>query len=628
MATLKDAINTARQEPDSERSIKLMAAIHSGKMDSIATQEGLNLTNFKEKTRPQGLSESLGKGLSYLAPQNIGQNAINAVKGIAQAGHNAGVGIDIQPATQTENKPSGDYLGKGLVEGVGNAAATVGGGMLRNLPIVGGAFQTADNYQQMQKNINPETRDLPPEQPISTGLVVGGAKSLGETALGLGQLGTKALSAVTEPIVSAIRPAVQGVTEPLVGQLGQAPTTQDINRQMQQTKESLTTPTTAAESVGKTIGDIGQFMIPFPGGQAAKATSLLGKAVNLGKMAAKEGLMSGAVTAAKEGDINQNVIQTAELSAAIPLIAAPLKAAVNYYRASKPALAAEQIAKIIRPDKNAYLFGKNPALGVAQEGIVANNLDDLVNKISEKSNEIGTQVENNILKSSQRGSTVAQKSSKVGDLIQKNAEKFGEEVTDKNVWKSYSDKLSQLTGEYKPDLKTGELVKIADKDLSKMSAAEIWQMQKKVGKLTQWTGAVGETQANKALHSLYGELGRELEKLAPGTAKLRDRWANMIGAEKAAIARKAVEMRNTNILTNLAGAGLGSSLGGMASGGDWQGNVKGAIIGAILPKILRSPALLTRAANVLSKETGHTPEVVSSILAASAKLKLSEKKKK
>lgn len=49
MATLKDAINQAKLEPNSDRANKLKAAILSGKMDAVAQQEGLDLTAFKAK---------------------------------------------------------------------------------------------------------------------------------------------------------------------------------------------------------------------------------------------------------------------------------------------------------------------------------------------------------------------------------------------------------------------------------------------------------------------------------------------------------------------------------------------------------------------------------------------------
>lgn len=50
MATLREAINIARTEPDSQRSQMLMAAIHSGKMDDVASKEGIDLSKFKEAT--------------------------------------------------------------------------------------------------------------------------------------------------------------------------------------------------------------------------------------------------------------------------------------------------------------------------------------------------------------------------------------------------------------------------------------------------------------------------------------------------------------------------------------------------------------------------------------------------
>lgn len=47
MATLREALKIAKQEPQSERSQKLKQAILSGKMDSVAQKEGLDLEPFK-----------------------------------------------------------------------------------------------------------------------------------------------------------------------------------------------------------------------------------------------------------------------------------------------------------------------------------------------------------------------------------------------------------------------------------------------------------------------------------------------------------------------------------------------------------------------------------------------------
>ena len=48
MATLKEAIQTGKREPDSTRTQELIQAILSGNMDEIATKEGLDLTRIKQ----------------------------------------------------------------------------------------------------------------------------------------------------------------------------------------------------------------------------------------------------------------------------------------------------------------------------------------------------------------------------------------------------------------------------------------------------------------------------------------------------------------------------------------------------------------------------------------------------
>jgi len=78
MATLKDAIKTAQQEPDSERSTKLMSAIMSGKMDGMASQEGIDLSGFKTHmgTKQQGsLSGMVGNIVNKVAQTPEGQLA-------------------------------------------------------------------------------------------------------------------------------------------------------------------------------------------------------------------------------------------------------------------------------------------------------------------------------------------------------------------------------------------------------------------------------------------------------------------------------------------------------------------------------------------------------------------------
>jgi len=49
MATLLEAINTAKQEPSSSRSIKLLDGLRSGTFDEMAKQEGVDISMFAQK---------------------------------------------------------------------------------------------------------------------------------------------------------------------------------------------------------------------------------------------------------------------------------------------------------------------------------------------------------------------------------------------------------------------------------------------------------------------------------------------------------------------------------------------------------------------------------------------------
>lgn len=89
MATLKDAINIARKEPDSERSHKLRAAIIAGKMDDIASREGIDLSQFKKVETDKLSQESPDLG------ERIKSMAIGGIKAVQNAAAN--------PATTVAN---------------------------------------------------------------------------------------------------------------------------------------------------------------------------------------------------------------------------------------------------------------------------------------------------------------------------------------------------------------------------------------------------------------------------------------------------------------------------------------------------------------------------------------------
>lgn len=358
------------------------------------------------------------------------------------------------------------------------------------------------------------------------GVGVGIGKSALGTVKGMADLGVQGLEAVT------------GIK------------TGTVEGELSQQMDEWLEPKGTEQQVGKVIGDVGQFVLPAGAlskvGQAEKGASLGAKALGLGKKVVAEAATAGGIAAAQEGEIDEDSLYTAAIAGALPVIGKiPFKEWLQ--KASTG-----QVTKLIRPAQNAYTFGRNPAQAIVDEKIVAKNFDDLINKIKNKKTEIGKEMTEKIAQ------TASTKTFDATQAIKEVSDKFAKNVTDQTIWKNFSDKLMQLTGKFKPNMKTGELVRIGEKKLTNLTAEETWKLQQQVGKLTQWMGVAGEKQANKALHSLYGKLGKQLDEMVPGAKQLQGRWANLLGAEKSAVARKAVADRNSGI--------VGFSAGGIAGG--------------------------------------------------------------
>lgn len=570
--------------------------LNSGKLSEAAAIKGITA---KYADKYGKLDENMPKPTSDMGgeiaknvfgafnPSKLIPNAVNAVKTGAELADKAGVKVSVTPADSEERNQATEYLNtKGIV------------------PDAAKSNNDIQNTALLEKVVSGDKL----REDIS-GLQTGAVKGAASSVLGLSELTARGMDAVTKPLQDAMRPAVQSITEPVVRQLGEAPTSQETFNNMEQARQDLTAPKNLAETAGKTVEQIAEFMAPGMGGAKAEQALNFGqKLLNIGKTAGKEALIGAAVSAAQNGDLNKDVVDTAILSGAIPIVSNVMTGVKNLVGKGMQKAAENQISQLIKPSKDAFLFGKNPSKAIIDEGIVANNFDDLTKKLSDKMDDIGKQLDDVVRKAP------STKTADVSKIISGNADDFGKKVVDKNSWSTYSDKLQQLTGEFKADIKSGQLVKVSDLNLSKMTANDVWKLQKKVGKLTQWTGAMGEKEANKQLHKLYNKLGKVLDNLAPGTKELQFRYANMLGANKAAVARKAVAERNTELVRILGGATVGGIVN-PAGGDDLTHRALNAAGGALLFKVANSPALKTRLAQLLGKPTV-TNELVGPIVEA------------
>lgn len=248
------------------------------------------------------------------------------------------------------------------------------------------------------------------------------------------------------------------------------------------------------------------------------------------------------------------------------------------------------INSLIKPLLKDFSYGKNPGAGVAKEGIVANNFDDLIHKISERKDAIGGAIEETLYPESVKKINLTMAFRPLDSAI--NEAGFAP--------KSNSAVLNRLK-ELKSDLlniynANGDV--IGTKNLKDLTPLEAWELKKNIGKLTKWTGNPSDDKiVNKSLKRVYGNIKGEIEKAVPAVSNLNERYANMLSAENAAVYREKIDARH-----NMLGLGDKLILGGTGVSYAALHNPTTLLagIGAYgVNKILSSTAAKTRIAKTL-----------------------------
>jgi hypothetical protein len=293
----------------------------------------------------------------------------------------------------------------------------------------------------------------------------------------------------------------------------------------------------------------------------------------------------------------------AALGAALPLPGAAknaIKAGVGKVGEN---LAPRLINSLIKPLSKQFSYGKNPGRAVAQEGIVANSMEDLATKIGEARKSVGARLQ-----------TVAdQVPGQLPLHPQSLLDPFEHAITkavennDQTLLNRLNQAKQAITSIFGTD-KEGKIVPVGSRLLDNLSYAQAVMLKRKIGDLTKWTGQRTEDETvNGALTRTYGTLKDALNTFASQAApqqaaQLRDlneRYANLTSAEIATKYRDVLQQRQNMI--NLPGKiGLAASaVAAPFTGG--ISTVLGAAGSIAADKVLSSPGFKTRAAAALAK---------------------------
>ncbi len=270
------------------------------------------------------------------------------------------------------------------------------------------------------------------------------------------------------------------------------------------------------------------------------------------------------------------------------------------------------INSLIKPLAKDFSYGKNPGRAVAEEGIIANNFDDLIDNIRASRQKIGQSIGFLSSKLSERPLlNIELALNPLDDAVKVAAKQNNPTLLQRlnNVKRAITDVLEPVVDD------TGNLgiKSVGYRNLDSLTFKQTRNLLSEIGDMTQFTGNPSDDKlVNSALKQVYGKIKETSLKyaeavnpeLAKEFSKLTEKYADLHSAEIAAKYRdKIVERQNLIGLTPTV-AGLGSGLiTAIATGG---ATIPSAIVGisaAVIDKLSATPGFKTRLAYILSKKT-------------------------
>jgi hypothetical protein len=408
-----------------------------------------------------------------------------------------------------------------------------------------------------------------PGTPLLQSVGTGAVKELGKTGIGIGSIG--------RGIQKGISSAVGAVTGTQNFGMGRE-SILDAGPKKDAALNFLE-PKGAAEKTGAFLTEAATFAVP--GGQAVKAT----KGASFLRRAAALGATDAAVTVGKQGEVNKETIDAAIIGAIFP-VAGATKTAISKALPKSADAGGRVINSLIKPLLKDFSYGKNPGKAVAEAGITANSLDELANNIRTARQSVGQEISDKVaantarfdatdsLKSIDEAITAAEKAPNTNSAI-----------------------ISRLKG-VRDDLLQVNADGVPTRNLSDLSASELWEFNKEIGDLARWTGNASDDEiTNKAIRAAYGATRGKLDNAVDGLAETSEKYANLKSAEVATEYRDKIAARAG--LTSFSGTQIGTAgalVTAISTGGAAIPTILAGATAAAANEAFKSPAVKTRLA--------------------------------
>jgi hypothetical protein len=358
----------------------------------------------------------------------------------------------------------------------------------------------------------------------------------------------------------------------------------------------------------------------IPAGAGAKTITTGLRSLGLKKGVSALGKVSSGVLTGEVFDIASNLQQGktgkdaltpsfgALIGGSIPLAGVAKNVSVRFGERQAPRV----INSLIKPLAKDFSYGKNPGRAVAEEGIVANNFDDLIDGIRTSRQRIGQEI-------GKLGDTLSERPLlNIQDALNPIDEAIKTAVSQNNqtLLSRLNNVKRALTEVLEPTLDdTGNIAikSLGSKNLDNLTFNEARKFLGEVGDLTSFTGnPTDDKLVNSALKQVYGKVKQKTintateinPQLAKKFQKLTEKYADLTSAEVATKYRDKIVERSALIGLSPQTAGIGAGLiTAVATGGATIPSILTGVSAGLIDKLAQTPAFKTRLAYILSKKT-------------------------
>ena len=382
-------------------------------------------------------------------------------------------------------------------------------------------------------------------------------------------------------------------------------------------KEFVTPKPSLGEIAGSALQSAALFI---PGGTIAKGLTGGVRALGLAKGASALGKIGSGLLAGEAFDVALNLQQGKTgrdaltpglgtlIGGGLPAASVAKNVVVRFGERRAPRV----INSLIKPLSRDFSYGKNPGRAVAEEGIVADNFDDLINEIKASRQKIGQSLGNLSGKlSDQPLLQIESALNPLDDAIKVATKQNNPTLLNRinNVKRAITEVLEPTTD----DAGNLGIISVGKRDLDNMTFRQVRNVLSEIGDMTQFTGNPSDDKlVNSALKGVYGKI-KEISlkyadainpQLGQDFRKLTEKYADLHSAEIAAKYRdKIIERQNlVSLSPTMAGIG-GALITAVATGG---ATIPTALVGlssAVIDKLASTPGFKTRLAYMLSKKS-------------------------